>query len=184
MDAIEDRKEEQRQTQLSRLTGVGRIASPPPPQPRSSSIKIGDERAVYGPESDHSYLRDRYLAHAFRSGVVPNRRIGDTPGTVSRRLAQHAQQMQRLARSDEAGRAMVLGYFTERNRPFHGTVSDHSRDNFRDLVFGEFRADSTAATSLGALTPPVYLLEEWNKWRTAASPRRHPGRNRPCRQPA
>ena len=88
--------------------------------------------------------------------------------------------MQALARrGTDAERSLLRAYHCERNRPFHGSVSDRSRADFRELVFGEVRGDSTAATSLGSVTPPTFLLQEWQKWRTAAAPAASRARSRP-----
>jgi hypothetical protein len=180
VDMIEEEKRKAAQERALRARGgLSHVVTPPEPELHCSTVKIGDEHAVYGPGSDHSYLRDCYLDLAYKTGSAIPRRSADDPAAVRNRLVRHARQMQKLARTTDDGREFFRNYYTERNRPWHQTVSDRSAENFRTLVFAEFRADTTAATSMGSFAPPVFLLETWNRWRTAASPAASRARKRP-----
>jgi hypothetical protein len=152
--------------------GISHVVTPPKPELRYSSVKLGDEPLTYGPHSSWSYVRDMFLARTHGMGAaLPPRRVGDGIATVLERLSRNNREMAYIARQGtDDERAMIRNYFIERNRPYHGSVSDHSQEQYRELVFREHRADSTALTSMGSFAPPVFLLQDWLKWRTAAAP--------------
>jgi HK97 family phage major capsid protein len=144
---------------------------PEKPAGSPSTVRVGDEPLVYGTGSDFSYFRDRFSDVMAQTPAPPPRGGDHTPRAVRERLQRHQQQMQHLAtRGTDAERALIMSYFTERNRPFHGTPMDRSRQDFRDLAFFERRDVTTGSGSMGDFAPPVYVLERWQMYRTASSP--------------
>ena len=175
IDAEEEREERARQARA--MSRAGFNSSAPIPAPLStgnaSSIKVGDEVSPYGPGSSHSYFRDRYLDASYGySAALPAR--GDHISDVRHRLATNQRQVGWLAgHGTNEQRAMIRSYFNELYRPYHDTVSDHAREDWRHLTFTvgmEKRDSSTGSGSLGTLVPPVFLLERFQLFRTAASP--------------
>jgi len=171
-DAADERAERVAEAHDMARLGVNTRVAGPSTQLRGSTISVGDEPMVYGPGSDFSWFRDRYLDATYGMGAaLPPRTPGDSIGEVRQRLLRHQRQMQHLAtRGGDKHRALIRSYFRELNRPYHLTPSDHSRDDWRNLAFGELRDSSTGSGSLGPFVPPVFLLELFEIFRTAASP--------------
>lgn len=147
--------------------------APPPPELRASTVTVGNEPLVYGEGSDFSFLRDVYMRTTAQFSSLPptaSMRHGDHPRDVLDRLLRHEQQMRHLARTTETARRTYSAYFAEKTRVWQGTISDHAQENFRNFIFGETRDASTTTGSLGQFTPPLYLLEQFELFRTAASP--------------
>ncbi len=177
LDAIEARQERERQEAALRarapmLGAVERSLSsqPPPPSGTPSTVKVGAEPLVYGPGSDFSFFRDRFADAMAMTVVVPPRGGENTPRAVRDRLLRHQEQMRHIATTTEDGRRLFADYFTEANREFHLTDMDRSRQDFRDFARWERRDVSTGTGSMGDFAPPVYVLERWAMYRTAASP--------------
>jgi HK97 family phage major capsid protein len=172
-----DEANEERARQARDMARTGFNLSAPIPAPLStgnaSSIKVGDEVSPYGPGSSHSYFRDRYLDAAYGySAALPAR--GDHISDVRHRLATNQRQVGWLAgHGTNEQRAIIRSYLNELYRPYHDTVSDHAREDWRHLCFTvgmEQRDSSTGSGSLGTLVPPVFILERFQLFRTAASP--------------
>ena len=177
LDAIEAAEERERidaQTR-ARAPRLGALEhalrnTPQKPSGSGSTVKLGDEPLVYGPGSDFSYFRDRFFDARAMTTAIPPRGGDYTPGAVRGRLIRHQEQMRHLATTTEEGRRLYAGYFRERNREWHGTDMDRSRQDFRDLAFWERRDVSTASGSMGDFAPPQYLLGRWQLYRTENSP--------------
>ncbi len=147
--------------------------TPAPPAGSGSTVRVGQEPAVYGPGSDFSYFRDRFAdALSMTPGVIPPRGGDMAPRSVRERLHRHQSQMAYLAtRGTGEERQLIRSYFVEKNRPFHGTPMDRSRRDFSDFWQSAERRDvNTGSGSMGDFAPPVYVLERWAMYRTAASP--------------
>ena len=144
--------------------------TPGKPSGTGSTVRVGSESLVYGPGSDFSYFADRFRDFSAATMMVPSRDKDQTPRAVRDRLLRHQEQMRHLATTTEDGRRLFAGYFREKNRQWHGTDMDRSRRDLRDLAFWERRDVSTATDSMGDFAPPVYVLERWQMYRTAASP--------------
>jgi len=151
-DAAEERTERARQARSMARTGANPSVAARFEPMSGSTVKVGDEPAVYGPGSDFSWFRDRFLDASFGMGAaLPPRTRGDSIGEVRDRLMRNQKQMAHLAtRGTDSQRATIRSYFRELNRPYHGTSSDRSREDWRDLIFGGERRDvTTGSGSLG-----------------------------------
>jgi len=144
--------------------------TPPKPSGSGSTVRVDDEPLVYGPRSHFSYFADRFRDFSAATMMVPSRDRDYTPRAVRDRLLRHQEQMRHLATTTEDGRRLFAGYFREKNRQWHLTDMDRSRRDLSDLARWERRDVSTASGSMGDFAPPVYVLERWAKYRTAASP--------------
>jgi hypothetical protein len=115
-----------------------------------------------------------YQSTATTSRTIPSRDKDFTPEACRSRLDANERYMSEVGRAGSTEeRELIRGLYVERYRKVHGTSNDFSRRDWsnavgaRSLLVPELRDVSTSSM---AFTPPLYLLQRWLKYRTAAAP--------------
>lgn len=171
LDRAERSERRDAEVDFARRTGVPFPPAVVEPALSASTIRVGDELAPYGEGSSFSWFRDAVVATGYGWGAIPlgGTRSADLPGAVADRLSRNGEMMRRLGRSTADARRLYLAYFRELTRAWMGTISDRGEANFRAWAMSEVREGTTATGSLGQFTPPVFVLQEFEPYRTPAA---------------
>ncbi len=139
-----------------------------------TAVVTTKEVPPYGEGSSYSGVQDIFLATVGRySAAIPLRGDRDfTPEAAQARLERNDRYVAELGRrGTDRQRELIRQMFVERNRRHHGTANDRSRQHWSNFVVGQAAPEvRDVSTGSMAFSPPIYMLENWVPYLTAAAP--------------